>query len=296
MSFKFGLDNLPSPTFPGMDPTKQVSLSAHMFARSCSFMVSILLQVLEAISALDDEVRYIWSMPFSMIKWIYLFSRYYGLIFQALVFFVIFTSKIPINPRLCHAWAYSRILTFLLFLHILDIVLILRVYALYKKSFKIAVLLSSTFLVQLGAAIGCTIHAPSTDALKLDEGCLTAVLPPFVAGFSCTIVLQQCLIWGLIYAKQWSTSGWLRSGNRILHVVVRDNAWVFLGLSFAHIALVPYAILVKQIAHIFTPPLMSFFSIAICRLILNMQRLKWEISVDEVELTTIYATSSESTL
>ncbi|KAF8892828.1 hypothetical protein CPB84DRAFT_1748720 [Gymnopilus junonius] len=105
-------------------------------------------QAWDTIVSVSDEVEYLWRGKFRLVKGLYIASRYGLLVVQLVNQLLNFQSKArPLDASLC-----ARILVFKSVvaqsaLTLVEIILLIRVYALYNQSFKARTLLTSVFVV-----------------------------------------------------------------------------------------------------------------------------------------------------
>ncbi|KAF8625967.1 hypothetical protein AX17_006692 [Amanita inopinata Kibby_2008] len=277
------------PVDPAAEST-QVALSIQMRIRTYAQMVSVLFLALEAAHMFGDEIKYIWRVPWTITKPIYLFSRYAILAYQIASFIIVFKymSQLPINLLLCHRWFHSQTIFSLVMLHLLELVLILRVYALYGRDPKIGGLLLLTYLGEICASVVCIRDAYVREIYKLDDACFSPPASPTTSIISGIVVVQQSLLWFLTYAKLRGASqhGW--ADNPIIKVVVRDGAFVFVTILILVVSIALYlSVTPTHVTHITRPFFIPFFSVVICKLIMNTQRLRYDTQEKGMELTTI---------
>jgi len=155
-----------------------------------------------------------------------------------------------------------------LLLAAVDLVIMLRVYALYNRSLKIALVLAFLLLIQGALVTACTCitvprvpFGPSCDVLKT---------PPDVAYFMAAVVFSQTILLILTLRKRRVAFG----QSPLVDLVVRDGAWVFVLVVSMFMITIPYSF-VAQVSKphvIFVWPI-TLLSITACRLIMNMQKV-----------------------
>ncbi|KAF8900702.1 hypothetical protein CPB84DRAFT_1778704 [Gymnopilus junonius] len=246
------------------------ALGEEVFARNICSLAGLVWLIWEYVVTWHNEYRYIWGGSMNRVKYIYLFSRYFAIAAQVvntcLVFFPL--SRLPVGRRECEAWLLFMIVSACLLMLAVDIVIMLRVYALYNCSLRIALFLAFLLLGQIAVATTCTAltipktpFGPTCDVLKtpLDAAYIMAA-----AIFSQTVLLI------LTVRKRKVAFG----QSPVVDLVVRDGAWVFALIVSMFVVIIPY-LLVAQVAKpyvILVLPL-SLLSIMACRLILNMQKV-----------------------
>ncbi|KAF9528593.1 hypothetical protein CPB83DRAFT_853911 [Crepidotus variabilis] len=195
-----------------------------------------------------DEVDFIWRGQFSIPKVLYLLSRYYGLLYLITILAVETNTKL--KPEFCRNWFYFYALGGnIFFTTIVNMVFIIRIYALYQKSRKILILFislcSMEFVFEFAASYFSAKHA--ADSLMVAPlgipwpGCLSIPLPQtltllawipalilMLIFFAFTIIKFQGAFRELAMAK----SQHQRTFSPMMVVFIRDGSLYF-GLIFA---------------------------------------------------------------
>ncbi|KAF9043035.1 hypothetical protein BJ165DRAFT_1482378 [Panaeolus papilionaceus] len=257
---------------------EEIALS--LFSRKWGSIASLVLVVWDYGLTLGDEASYIWRRPFNTVKATYLFSRYVGLVVQAInLYFVLgplFTG-IPIeDQRICRRWFGSLLAVASSLLQCLAFVLLLRIYALYEQERRIAFILVGLFMTLL---IGQAIMGPLV-ITNVSFNCIcdtTNIYPPVV--FVCIIVwVVHLAIGALLLGKR----GLHSLGIRVVKIVNRDGALI-LGLVCAIFAfLVPYSTVRGSYqAHVVMTFPMALVSVACCRAVLNLLTINADEAAQE---------------
>ncbi|KAF9558977.1 hypothetical protein CPC08DRAFT_709213 [Agrocybe pediades] len=201
---------------------------------------------------------------------IYMFSRYFGLIVQSVNLFLVFrlSMRQEIARTSCQGWNGFLLTSSSILLVTLDYIVMLRVYALYKKDTKIGLLVVSLFLLMVGATLYAAwkvvFYAP------YDSMCVQRPMHPCVPFYGIVVWSTQLTL-GILTALKWRV---LSLGAPITDVVGRDGGCV-LGIISAIFAVHMRHTMSLQAIHpeqAFMMPI-SFFSITCCRIIMNMQTL-----------------------
>ncbi|KAF8994691.1 hypothetical protein BDQ17DRAFT_1330961 [Cyathus striatus] len=136
-----------------------------------------------------------WSL--TKVKVIYLFSRYFGLLFQALLFFC------------------------------MEAVMMLRVYALYNHSKTIGFILVVLFILEASASIVSPFF--SLPESQFDAICTGEAAPKAALVFGLIIFFVQTAIALLTIVKR--DAGQSIADIKIVKLVLRDGIWVFAFVS-----------------------------------------------------------------
>ncbi|EJD01714.1 uncharacterized protein FOMMEDRAFT_169776 [Fomitiporia mediterranea MF3/22] len=120
------------------------------YGRLCTTSSSTII-LYDHLITFGDEVRLIWRSRWSAGKALFLISRYYN------IFTVIFNSCILYSPsltaRLCFAWLRWQAVSGIFVYGLTEIILMLRLYAMYSSSKRISAVLVSGFSAVLLAEI-----------------------------------------------------------------------------------------------------------------------------------------------
>ncbi|TFK67619.1 hypothetical protein BDN72DRAFT_960863 [Pluteus cervinus] len=245
-----------------------------VFARNCSAVGALALLSWECIITVRQEHWYIWRNPSKVIKSLYLFSRYFALssLLFGFFFMIHVCSDDLARPETCRVWFGFLVFGTQLLLMCIEILLMLRVYALYERRRLVGGCLTAVFC-GCNAAEG-VFGMRSLLASSFDSNCLATTTPQDVALYAAFLLFTQLVIFGFTAFKRRSaiTRGWLRAP--IIQVTARDGILMFVGVAGLVIASVPYAMFVEAVAHYIYPWISAFLSIGACRLIINMQRLQ----------------------
>ncbi|KAF9447267.1 hypothetical protein P691DRAFT_645240, partial [Macrolepiota fuliginosa MF-IS2] len=217
----------------------------------------------------EQEVRYIWRDPEVFLKSSFFLSRYLALVIQIINIIHSSSSVLQRHGWNCLLWFSFQTFTTSLLLCNLELVMMIRVYALYDRTRLMGTLLALWFT--LSRILNIWNGVQSVGAIETDSFCIIKETPNSSKWFSLTTVTNQFLLWALTYYKYRDAvkGGW--SKHPIIRVVMRDNSWVFIVLAGIFISLLPYSLYVDQVAHIIFSLLTCIVSIMTCRLILNMR-------------------------
>ncbi|TFK37875.1 hypothetical protein BDQ12DRAFT_684773 [Crucibulum laeve] len=240
-----------------------------VFIRNISSLAALIVLVCDYVANLTDEYNYIWKRPITAPKLIYIFARYLGLlahIFNIVLVFTVF-SRLPVKRHLCEALFMFLIGVCCALLAALDFILMLRVYVLYNRSWKVA--LSLIALLATEAALVSTCLTRTLPLVPFDPICDVRETPCEVVYFTASVVLTQVILLLMVVVKRNVAFG----RAPVVHLVVREGAWIFVLVVSLFAINVPYS-LFTRIARphmVFGWP-MTFLSLASCHVILNSIR------------------------
>ncbi|KAF7361779.1 hypothetical protein MVEN_00522100 [Mycena venus] len=247
----------------------------------------------EVILTFRTECKYIWRNSQGstlLMKLLYLFSRYFAFAVHITnTILVTLVNKYPIIPtHLCRiAVIYQGAVLFVMF-GILDVILMIRVYALYNRPTYLAVL----FLCLLA----CRFFVPAIMSYKgmpsqrFTPSCLVKSAgrkaPVYV--FAGGELFVQLLVVGLTFARHiWANrGGW---NNPLFSLLSRDGAMAFFAITIGMIAVIAVCLDPVDFSHLVFPGLVIIMSSAGSRLIINMQKMA-DPAEPEPVLTTMHST------
>jgi len=261
--------------------------------RNYSFLSTLSLVWWEYLSTFDDEYELVWRRPINTIKCIFIFSRYTPLIVLTINIVLVFgpLSHPYVDTSICRAWftcLYSS--TFALYIA-MEIFLIARVYALYRRDKSVAFYLCTLTTVEIVLGVRCIIIV-FKDAVFRSHGCDGKGVPQEVFYCGCAL-LSQFSLWYMTYARRNIIPGTVP----VLRVVARDGFSAFVVLCALFGMTIPYSTVSEySSAHIvFNWPL-TLISIVTCRMIVNLQRINVTTanSADQNQTLTIILESLQS--
>ncbi|KAG1759963.1 hypothetical protein EDD22DRAFT_781833, partial [Suillus occidentalis] len=236
---------------------------------------SFALQLWDMVVTSQSEIEHIWPTPWnSFSKWLYLFLRYISLatqIFHQFAVSYLNSGKAPKSS--CFAWFVYTAVMAQFQITAVEIILAFRVYALFNRSRRIAIILGSLMTLEyvvLIIVIGVSFHRiPSIPY------CILSKPPSQIITSSIAVVATQSTLLGLALIKHILArrAGWGRAP--LVSLLIRDGTatyFIICGMNFAS----DFTILLMK----FSGAIVIFFCIGIhylnmtlkgCRLIVNMQ-------------------------
>ncbi|EIN03539.1 hypothetical protein PUNSTDRAFT_139423 [Punctularia strigosozonata HHB-11173 SS5] len=194
----------------------------------------------------DQEIERIWLASWrNPTKWLFLSFRYFSLAAQAglLVQILDISHGTFFDNQQCHAWWMLQVVAIPIVITLVQVVLILRVCALYHHQWLIKSVLATLWIGSVSAAvIGTAVYigrirlnpicAPAEDA-ETREHAKDMFAITISVSFLLELVLAVLTLAKFIMALK---QGWGRTP--ILSMVVRDGLWAFLlslGCSIANL-------------------------------------------------------------
>jgi len=226
----------------------------------------------DTIISWGDEVQYIWLQSrLSPTKWVYLFTRYFGLLVQARLVSVNLSLILDtLSVEDCRILYISQVVFSGVLFICIQAIFMLRVYAFFIRDRRVAYAMI-TLLVAEAAAMPALLYktVPNDtgmlcmmpiDTRDLIFFCVSAILPQlFVLGFTITRFLSgRSAGWGRIPIVARLVSDHITLVSIIL-------VWVIVGIYLWSVKTV-----YGYIAYYW---LLSIISVAGCRIVINMHKL-----------------------
>ncbi|KAF8965453.1 hypothetical protein BDZ97DRAFT_783013 [Flammula alnicola] len=271
-------------------------------ARLYISLASVVCLLWEYVLTLSHEYTYIWKSQLTVTKWLYLLLRYVPLICQVANHIVtrILFSKRPLSPSVCAIWFAYQTVYLQITIHLFELVLLVRVWALYKKDVKVSIFLGVVYVSEIGVMVYAGFHV--NYLLRYDGTCLVENTPMYHAIILCVAqIVVQVIIWVMTWYKQANPfKEWQGPSYKIMvSRAFRDGLVVF--LLFCTLFAVPtaYSLRVRSLTHSVFTLLTTVLSVAGCRVIINVQTLTLHRSGaspdSEVQLTSDFASSCFTT-
>ncbi|KAF8889115.1 hypothetical protein BD779DRAFT_419724 [Infundibulicybe gibba] len=155
-----------------------------MVIRNYSSLVALVFLIWETLVTSSDEYKYIWKHHWTPVKCIYLFCRYFSLAVQIINYVITRgpISRIPVAYTTCQTWFAFQATCTASLLCAVNVLLMLRVYALYNKDRRIAVFLANLLILDTISTVAHGYHYIKT--CGFDDVCLMMSTPPIVLSFS----------------------------------------------------------------------------------------------------------------
>ncbi|KAF7374653.1 hypothetical protein MSAN_00350200 [Mycena sanguinolenta] len=114
---------------------------------NCAQIASITFLIYDILLKFDQEFEYVWRSKMSLIKFLYFFARYYGVLYNISIFIV--TNMVGLSLDFCSKWFWFVILGGdILFTSMVNIILVLRINAMYFRNPKVFAFLIALLVVQ----------------------------------------------------------------------------------------------------------------------------------------------------
>ncbi|KDQ55170.1 hypothetical protein JAAARDRAFT_37700 [Jaapia argillacea MUCL 33604] len=223
----------------------------------------------------DDEVNLIWSRPWSYTKFLFFYVRYMAAATQVSALFV--TAEISphftYTQHQCLIWEVWQGVASMSLIMAVDVVLILRVHALYSGNPTITRLLLITYTLEIACmTISLVLSVPG---VVYNDVCLVTWVPPAIFLWGAATISFQAILFTLT-AYQFFVGLRLEGmgKTRLGWLLMRDGTWGF-ALIFLIMVLQGslYLLQNKNYTGILYCWLITIESFAGYRILLNLQKL-----------------------
>ncbi|KAH8107373.1 hypothetical protein DFH11DRAFT_1711662, partial [Phellopilus nigrolimitatus] len=241
-----------------------------------SSMAALAFIVWDVLTTLDEEAECIWRKPFTWSKALFVFIRYFAIATQIALIFV--ATGIEFSSAACYAWYIFQAVAMQVFISSVEIVLMLRVHALYGHNIYVKKVTLALFAVEVGVMAVClyaTVHG-----LQFDDLCIVTHSPMAILGYGVAAIAFETVLFLLTLAKfvQALHAGWAHT--QIMQLLIRDGTWAF-GAIFATMTVnaVAYCVINGPLSGVGFAWLLSVAAAAGGRLLLNVLRLNTPASL-----------------
>jgi len=239
-----------------------------------------------------DEVELIWNTAWSPAKVLFMLNRYYILSSVIVNNYALFSPTL--TDSFCLRFFHWQGTTGLIAVMLAEIILQMRLYALYSLDKRVLALMSICFFLTSaasGAVMGSVLSAITANAVHVIPGKLVFCVPHNISEyfwmFWVPMLMNESLLCGLALFRGFqaftSSSPPFRSGRHLVEILIRDSVFYFV-IMFA-------TYLTNLLVWIFAP--VSYleipigFSVALScvmgnRLILNVRRMNQTLAEQEL--------------
>ncbi|KAF8349540.1 hypothetical protein F5887DRAFT_500059 [Amanita rubescens] len=236
---------------------------SHISARTCSQMASLLYLSLDIMDTAREEYLYIWRAANTLAKYLFLTARYLAL-FSLIVYFIArhYYWGCPTTYGECMALSIAETMIVGVQMLILEILLMLRIYGLYCRKTKVAVVLGLMLLAKIILCSTTRLYAGSF--VMLNGNCELPNAPSVVLFLGIFCLVNLAILLSIIQIK-CKTLG----SHPIYQIIARDTAGVLCILLLCGAIGLPGAAMNKKYTHLLPGPTVVGLSVTTCRLILN---------------------------
>lgn len=182
------------------------------------------------------------------------------------------SAALHFTPRDCYIWQVYQGIAALSIVGTVDIILILRVVALYHGYPAMRVILVLLYILEVvGMSVGIGLAVPG---IRYDEICLVTDVPPSLAVYggaaiSFQVILFVLTLWKFLEAVR---SGW--GDVPLIVLLMRDGTWAFILLMAIYIGQASlYGLENHALSGVLFGWLLTAFSFSGYRILLNLNHL-----------------------
>jgi len=243
-------------------------------AVQCSSVAALTLLLWDILITVDDEVKFIWPKPWTLTKFLYFYSRYVPLMVQVSILFVgtDLSAALHFTPHDCYIWQVYQGIAVLSIVGTVDVILMLRVVALYHGYPPMRTILVLLYILELvGMSVGIGLAVPG---IRYDEICLVTDVPPSLAVYGGAAISFQVIVFVLTVWKFFEAvrSGW--GDVPIILLLMRDGTWAFVLLMAVYIGQASlYGLKNRALSGVLFGWLLTAFSFSGYRILLNLNHL-----------------------
>lgn len=204
-----------------------------------SELASSVIIIYDHLVTLDQEVELIWKSGWSFGKLLFLLNRYYTLFAVVFNNYVLFSNEL--TRELCVSWFRWQGVSGIIAFTLSELILQLRLYALYGLNKKVMALMGTVFaaaFVSSATIMGLALSRIEVTVLTLFDYSFCAPLNlaqiTYFYAFWIPIIICESLLCALVLAR--ALNGWKRkstllaAGRELVAVLVRDSVVYFLVL------------------------------------------------------------------
>ncbi|KAF8527217.1 hypothetical protein JB92DRAFT_2867736 [Gautieria morchelliformis] len=241
------------------------------------------LLVYDIILTHGQEFKYLWRSPRALAKVAYFFTRYFAVIFMILESIAYIKMFLPLNvSELCLHLFHLEIWGITMFILLVDVLIVMRVFVLYSRNTRVGVFLFAVWITEVVTIVVLVIFAVKEEALfpapvqpGLIPSCLNLTPPKYKYALSCWGI---CSFFQVVYITMTLVKmreflrGFGFSMSPILGVLFRDGLAYFLIIFSANMVNLMFdKLALQQLATIGGSWLITVASITGCRLVLNVR-------------------------
>ncbi|KAJ8593003.1 hypothetical protein M405DRAFT_635378 [Rhizopogon salebrosus TDB-379] len=221
----------------------------------------------------QNEIEYIWSKPWnSFFKWLYFYLRYFGLATQIFHLFTApYLNSGNASKSNCFIWyVYAAVLS-QLHTTAVEIILAVRVYALFNRSRRIAILLGLLMILEYIMLV--FMVCKYLPGVVIKPYCILSEPPPESVYHITVIMGTQTTLLGLTLMKHSlaKRAGWGRTP--LVSLLIRDGTTAYFIICVIFFFIVSFCKLHEERSVMGFFWLISIISSCGCRLIINTQHL-----------------------
>jgi len=243
--------------------------------------------VFDHLITLDQEIELVWRSPWTTGKLLFLLNRYYPLSTVLFNQYVLFNAHLTDN--LCLSWFRWQGWSGFIAVIVAEIILQLRIYALYFLNKKVIYFTASFFVLSMAAAgtiMGLVLSSISTKAENIAglNFCMPFDVPRYLYAYWIPIITFESLLCGMAILRgvkafrQHQSS--FASGKQLITILLRDSVIYFLIIFFTYLVnLLLWATGLFGLIEVPVGFTMAMSCVMGSRLVLNVRFMKRELEL-----------------
>jgi len=170
-----------------------VSLVRHQLVARYFNVASIVILIYDTLENFSDEVDLIWRQPWNVVKALYIASRYLAFVDAPIMMLYLFDSSL--GPEICHRIYITTSYFTILIACAAELVLLIRVYAIWKQSTRILTFLCFvSFALVITSILNLNIHN-NIKTLMFTHSPVPSIIPCFLPNIQVRAALDMgCLV------------------------------------------------------------------------------------------------------
>ncbi|KAF8887641.1 hypothetical protein CPB84DRAFT_1491739 [Gymnopilus junonius] len=217
---------------PGED-----SMLESLRIRKWSTVATLAFLLYEHTITFREEVSHIWRRPVTAVRATFMFSRYFTLIVQTVNVYLVLGpfSATTIAESTCKKWFLFQITAACALMTALDLILMLMIYALYRKNKRIGILLTTLFFAQI--IVESALSPKAVLDVSYDPICDTTETHSVTIYFCMSVWITHISLAALTGFKK----DLLALGAPVVKRVIRDGTWILVVVCSLFATIVPYS-------------------------------------------------------
>ncbi|KZT20881.1 hypothetical protein NEOLEDRAFT_1140217 [Neolentinus lepideus HHB14362 ss-1] len=200
-------------------------------------LASSIIVIYDHLITLDQEIELIWKSHWTIGKVLFLINRYYALASVICNNCILFSTHLSDSVSFCLRLFQWQACTGLLVSTIAEIILLLRLYALYQLNRRVLFFMLAAFIVSVGAAatiLGLVLVRVSAHSQLLPgvPFCLPLDVPSWFYTFWIPLLAFESLLCGLALIRAFgyfrARPTMFQSGRYIVNILIRDSVIYYL--------------------------------------------------------------------
>ncbi|TDL18504.1 hypothetical protein BD410DRAFT_793209 [Rickenella mellea] len=236
--------------------------------------------IYEIFITFDQEVEYIWKSRWTLPKVLYLWTRYFALFVQVIA--IAESTSMKVTTTVCAGWAYFEGITGQMLVMGVELLLMLRVWALYKRDRRVLYFLVALYIAEvtantviLGMSLPGIKSVPPLRGLFPPDFPLSGCFPIKVPKFFFSYWIPTLIFESVLFILMTLNFVRLARGNKpmpLLTLFFRDGT-VYYAVIFAAllIQVLLYELVNSALAQVAIGWQLTMFSIMGARLVLNLR-------------------------